>query len=245
MSDLLSAATLPRLIGVIDLLHGRAVHAVAGRRDRYQPVISCAGNPLTLRDDYSRLGVSQLYIADLDAIAGGPPQFDLIDQLCGASAAAETLIDIGWTGDRSLPWRDDLKRLAVEHPHSLWIAATESASSGEAIDEFAALVGPQRTLLGLDYRRGELIANEGDESNWIDRAMRLGLGGAVVLDLSSVGTSRGPATIEICGRIRGRQPGLPIFSGGGIRSAGDVRMLIEAGCDRCLVATALHGLEPS
>ena len=64
-----------RVIGVIDLKDGVAVHAVRGERQSYRPVRSGlveGADPVdvarALRD---RLGLRELYVADLDAIAGG------------------------------------------------------------------------------------------------------------------------------------------------------------------------------
>ena len=77
-----------RLIGVLDLLGGNAVHARAGQREHYAPVSLAAGvpidcgSPLSLARVYTeRLGVSELYAADLDAILGGQSQDDLVSSV--------------------------------------------------------------------------------------------------------------------------------------------------------------------
>src|SRR5688572_13164356 len=62
-----------RVIGVVDLLAGVAVHARAGPRARYAPVRPVAGSAvepgLALARNYvGRLGLGELYAADLDAI---------------------------------------------------------------------------------------------------------------------------------------------------------------------------------
>src|SRR5262245_48698146 len=66
-----------RLIPVIDLQGGRVVRGVGGRRDEYRPVVSRltdSAEPLAVarafRDAFE---VDEVYIADLDAIAGRPP----------------------------------------------------------------------------------------------------------------------------------------------------------------------------
>lgn len=63
------------LIGVIDLRGGRAVHAIAGRRDEYRTIDRAwctQGNPVDLASSYfksrSLATAGGLYIADLDAI---------------------------------------------------------------------------------------------------------------------------------------------------------------------------------
>jgi phosphoribosylformimino-5-aminoimidazole carboxamide ribotide isomerase len=56
-----------RVVGVIDLKAGAAVHAVRGERERYRPV----GDPLSLAHRFrDALGLDELYVANLDAISG-------------------------------------------------------------------------------------------------------------------------------------------------------------------------------
>ena len=65
-----------RVIPVIDLKGGVAVHAVRGERERYRPLrsrIAEGSDPVELtRAVRERFGLDELYVADLDAIAGGP-----------------------------------------------------------------------------------------------------------------------------------------------------------------------------
>src|SRR4051812_47889975 len=66
-----------RVIPVLDLRGGLAVHAVAGDRARYAPVRSLLHpdpDPIGLARAFrAELGLTEVYLADLDAIAGGPP----------------------------------------------------------------------------------------------------------------------------------------------------------------------------
>ena len=84
-----------RVVPVIDLKDGTAVHAVRGERERYRPVRSALaredGDPLALARAFrSTLGLDELYVADLDAIAGESER--------GPQAAVTT-------ARRSPPWR--------------------------------------------------------------------------------------------------------------------------------------------
>src|SRR6478735_3914271 len=69
-----------RIIGVIDLLAGRAVHAKGGCRHAYRPLDAAAGAPVNgepaalARVYCEQLRLEELYVADLDAIAGGNEQ---------------------------------------------------------------------------------------------------------------------------------------------------------------------------
>ena len=73
-----------RIVGVIDLMGGVVVRAVAGRREAYRPIVSplCPGcDPLEVAQALLDLGVRELYIADLDAIAGAEPAWDILASL--------------------------------------------------------------------------------------------------------------------------------------------------------------------
>src|SRR5947209_12391949 len=70
-----------RVLPVLDIKNGEVVHGVAGRRDEYRPIRSCL-TPSARPADVARafqehFGWSEIYLADLDAIAGAPPALDL------------------------------------------------------------------------------------------------------------------------------------------------------------------------
>ena len=71
-------APRPRLIPVLDLKAGRPVHAIGGNRAHYEPLRSilhpAGADPVELaRACRDRLGLRELYVADLDAILGAAP----------------------------------------------------------------------------------------------------------------------------------------------------------------------------
>ena len=63
-----------RIIPVIDVRKGLAVHAKAGKRETYQPVkswLASKPDPVMLAEAFKRIyGFEELYLADLDAIEG-------------------------------------------------------------------------------------------------------------------------------------------------------------------------------
>lgn len=243
--SLLSSDLAARLIGVIDLKDGRAVAAVGGQRDRYRPLSlgapSLHGSAIHLADHYRRLSLRSFYIADLDALCGRVIQWDALDRLvsrCGDSH--EVLLDVGWRGNESQSQLATLVQLSERHRALRWIVATESARGCEAVHRLCDSVSPARVLLGLDYHDGQLKSRSGNEAAWLNAVDQLALHGAVVLDVAAVGTQRGVATESTCRRVRQRLGDRKLYSGGGIRSGDDARQLLNAGCDGCLVATALH-----
>ncbi len=230
-----------RIVGVIDLCGGQAVHAIAGARSNYHHVAFCGGDPVALAAHYQTLGLSALYIADLDSIQNRELQAATIESLCHAACGREVVIDVGWTGNPSERKVRAIMSCAERFPNVRWVAATESLGGTKSLSEFADLLGSENVILGLDFRAGELITPDIALESWVARAVKLEIGGILVLDLASVGTRGGVATIETCRHVRELAPGQTLLSGGGIRSIEDMESLFEAGCDRCLVATALHG----
>jgi uncharacterized protein related to proFAR isomerase len=87
-----------QLIGVVDLKAGRAVRARGGARARYAPLdatggVAIDGDPLALARAYViAFGLTSVYAADLDAIAGG----EVDEEVLGALAAIAPLwVDAG------------------------------------------------------------------------------------------------------------------------------------------------------
>ena len=227
------------MVGVIDVKKGQAVHAVAGRRDRYAPVRVVAGDPIDLARQYHDLGIRRIYIADLDAIEHSRAEVELLVCLMNRCRAfQETIIDIGWNGDAS----EISSLISSDHPSMRWVVSTESAPSHRCLRDACKVIQPNRVLLGLDYRQGQLVSQSDDEIAWVEASRGLGLGGVVVLDLADVGTGSGGSTAPICKRIRRSFHRSLVYSGGGIRKAENAQSLFHAGCDLCLVATSIHTL---
>jgi len=69
-----------KIIPVIDVLNGIAVHGVRGERKRYQPLKSLlckSADPIEIASAFESLGFSSLYLADLDAILGKTANFNV------------------------------------------------------------------------------------------------------------------------------------------------------------------------
>ena len=241
-----------RLIGVIDLAGGRAVHARHGLRARYAPVGVAAGcpiegDPIALARTYvDRLGLAELYVADLDAIAAEPRT-----QEPGASADSlthETLI--ANLATVAPLWLDAAISSPARASRALALGATRAIVGLETLESFdvlsaiCAALDKTPVAFSLDLRDGVPIAPRLNiPSNQLDdlvaRAVDAGVRAVIVLDLARVGEAIGP-DVAVIARVRSSLPGTTLIAGGGIRGLGDLVRLAEVGCDGALVATALH-----
>ena len=232
-----------QVIGVLDLLDGRAVHACAGHRERYVPVESVGGLPIPRGDALAlarayveRLGLSELYAADLDAILGRIPQ----DALAAALAAVgpPLWLDAGVSSAA-------VARRAVALPAARVIVGLETLPSFDTLGLICDAVGGDRVVFSLDLRDGEPIVAggdipEGEPAHLLAvRAADMGVGAVIVIDLARVGTSSG-VDFDLIARLHATAPRPMILAGGGVRGLEDLARLADAGCDGALVATALH-----
>lgn len=231
-----------RVIGVIDLHDGRAVHAKGGRRNRYLPVqragnVPVNGDPVRLAQFYLDVcGLDELYVADLDAITGGTLQGGALEGI--AAVGGSLWLDAGVT-------TADAARAALAAGAKRVIVGIETLPNYEVLDRICADIMPSRVILSLDLREGNLvcradspIANESIESV-ASYAWRTGIATLVVLDLNRIGGNEGPAWREI-GRVREAVPEAAIYVGGGIGSPGDLQELQAIGVTGALIASALH-----
>ncbi len=229
-----------RIIPVIDLMAGQVVRAVGGRRQEYRPIQSrlVAGtNPLVianaLRDHFQS---SEIYLADLDAIAGSPPAVAVFHSL--QADGFKLLIDAGL---RNVG--DALPLLAAGI--SEIIGGLETVLGPEALAGLVELVGATRLVFSLDLKNGEPITastawRQGDAWTIAEQAIRQGVRRVLVLDVARVGIGTGTGTESLCARIKTTYPDVTVLTGGGVRGLADLRRLSHCGVDDVLVASALH-----
>jgi phosphoribosylformimino-5-aminoimidazole carboxamide ribotide isomerase len=234
-----------RILPVLDLKAGVVVRGVAGRRHEYRPIeglLAADARPTTVaRAFVDRLGLTECYLADLDAIAGAEPAWGVYRELidCGL----HLWIDAGVA---------DVQRAAAlgDFSHSgrrlaRAIAGLETVPTADTLRTLVAAVGPARLTFSLDLREGRPLTSSPD---WSGRqpveiaaaAVEAGVPSMVVLDLARVGVGSGVGTEPLCRELRARWPGLELAAGGGVRSVADLESLAAAGCDAALVASALH-----
>jgi phosphoribosylformimino-5-aminoimidazole carboxamide ribotide isomerase len=227
-----------RVIPVIDLKGGVAVHAVRGDRERYRPLrsrIAEGSDPVQLtRAVRERFGLDELYVADLDAIGGGPGSPDVVAAL---AREGRVMVDAGTAAATGVA---RLLELGVARV----VIGTESLPSADAFRRLIAEVPDAPLVLSLDLRRGHLVspypALSGiDAVDALARFAEAGAREAIVLDLARVGSGEGP-DVTLLGELHARFPDVELLAGGGVRDAADLRALAGAGASGALVATALH-----
>ena len=232
-----------RIVGVMDIRGGKAVHARGGQRAQYAPVEIAAGERVDgdgvalARAYVDRLAVPELYLADLDAIASGVTTANaaLLGQV--AALGARVWVDAGVT-------TPEAATSVLEAGASVVIVGLETLTSLDALVAICQAIGGDRVAFSVDLRNGVPITVPGAEhARWsageIARsAADGGVSSIIVLDLARVGSGSG-VDLELMGAVRRAAPRVALFAGGGVRNAEDLDALARAGCDGALVATAL------
>ncbi len=237
------------IIPVLDVTMGVAVHAQGRERADFAPVKSVLapdqpGDPLALARAYRDvLGAQACYVADLDAIQGGPIQRGLIRDL----AEFQT----GFTGELMVDAAAGDPDGALE---VLSAGASDAVVGLETLRSFGDLagvveiVGASRVVFSLDLQLGSPILHPlmEDAAGAVPDAMSLaaqaaaaGVGAILVLDLGRVGSGTG-VDLGLLEALRRRHPAVRLFAGGGVLTRKDLERMEDAGCDGALVASAIH-----
>jgi phosphoribosylformimino-5-aminoimidazole carboxamide ribotide isomerase len=228
-----------RVVGVIDLKDGTAVHAVRGERERYRPVHSVIGgddgDALALARAFrAELGLDELYVADLDAIVGDGENSASIGAL---ARDARVMVDAGVSEPARAQALLDLGAHRV-------IVGTETLTGPGALDLLLRELPERALVLSVDLRDGRVLSPDAQLAGLpalaaVTRLHRAGLREAIVLDLARVGSGAGP-DVALIAAIHRAFPDLELLAGGGVRTVDDLRALDAAGAAGALVATALH-----
>jgi phosphoribosylformimino-5-aminoimidazole carboxamide ribotide isomerase len=224
-----------RVVGVIDLMGGVVVRGVAGRREDYRPVVSRlspSAEPAAVAGAFVRdLGLEEVYLADLDAIAGAPPAWEVYAAV--RAEGARLWVDAGVRQpERAL----ELAGAGVESV----VVGLETVAGLDVLERLAARLG-ERLVFSLDLRDGRpLGALPGQPEQLAAAAVARGVRRLLVLDLARVGVEAGPGTEELCARLTTAHPGVEVAAGGGVRGRADLERLKMAGVSAALVASALH-----
>jgi phosphoribosylformimino-5-aminoimidazole carboxamide ribotide isomerase len=238
-----------QIIPVLDIAGGIAVYAQAGNRSQYTPLESqltpgqvgdAAG---VLRAFHTELGIHQCYIADLDAIQGGPVQRALIRELAAfhTGFAGALLVDAG----THLP-EGALEVLSCGA--SEVVVGLETLYAFSDLEAIVSLVGPSRVVFSLDLRLGNPVLHPAmqdargatpDPLNLAEQAVGVGVPSVLILDLGRIGTGCG-VDLGLLESLRLRLPAVRLLAGGGVLTRLDLERMRDVGCDGALVASALH-----
>lgn len=225
------------------------MHAQGGDRSAYPPVRSAVapdhpGDAVALAHAYHDvLGAVACYVADLDALQGGPVQRGLIRELAGFQTgfSGQLLVDAAASGPDGA-----LEVLSCGASDA--IIGMETLRSFADLQAIVELAGANRVIFGLDLKLGAPMINSllddaagahPDATSLAAQAVDSGVSTILVLDLARVGSGVG-VDLGLLDALRRRHPQVRLLAGGGVLTRKDLERMEDAGCDGALVASAIH-----
>ena len=224
-----------RIISVIDLLDGKVVHAIAGRREEYKPIKSIltkASDPLSIAIAFQNLGLRELYVADLNAICSRGHNLNAIGQIASQSRM-EVMVDAGFQR------ADDVETYVKKGVNRI-VLATETLESFEEVRKIV-----DRGLFvtaSIDMKGDQVVAGSREmklpRKDLVRKFEDERTSEIIILSLDRVGTSRGPDFESIKDVLS--YATVPVLVAGGVRNVDDISHLQKLGAAGVLLATALH-----
>jgi phosphoribosylformimino-5-aminoimidazole carboxamide ribotide isomerase len=226
-----------KVIPVIDISNGIVVHAVRGRRRQYQPlqsILTESVEPLEVAKAFKKLGFSELYIADLDAIMRNQLNSEIIKNIADETGL-KLMVDAGVAD------LETAKKLLLSGVSKV-VIGTETLQSKDFVEEAVKVLGSERVIVSLDLKGNKLLVKLGftgcvNPLCLLKEFRGMGVSSVIVLDLSRVGSGEGVNVDFLKSTLK---EGLNVYVGGGVRDLKDLLELKDLGLSGALIATALH-----
>lgn len=227
-----------KIIPVLDLLNGIAVHAMRGERNKYRPLKSVlwpSPDPLELAKVFDSLGFDELYMADLDAILENKEDFSVFTRI-SSETDLSLMVDAGIS---------DLARAerVLEAGASNVIIGTETLTDLGFAEEAVQALGEKRVIVSVDLKGGELLSRSEkirsmNPLRLVETLEEMGVARVIVLDLARVGSEQG-ANMGVVAEVL-EKTGVEVITGGGMRGIEDLEEAMDLGVSGALIATVLH-----
>ena len=224
-----------KVVPVLDVQNGRVVRGIGGRRHEYRPLTPHC-HPVAVAGAFrDRFGLTELYVADLDAIAGAPPCLPIYTELRGQGFTI-------WVdaGVRVTEVADALFTAGID----VAVVGLETVAGPTVLRELCN-VHAERIVFSLDLRDGVPLGDltpwrHADARSIANQAIDFGVRHLLLLDLARVGMNTGTGTELLTTELIAAYPQIEFSTGGGIRGLEDLRRLKSIGLSAVLVASALH-----
>ncbi|MCA9150909.1 MAG: hypothetical protein KDA92_16470 [Planctomycetales bacterium] len=231
-----------QVLPVIDLLRGQVVHGKAGQRHLYQPVQSSltrSARPVDVARAFrDQLGLTELYVADLDAIQHGEPAWADYDTIL--AECTRLWLDAGICQLGRAETLIERYGAAIDI-----VVGLETLQSRDQLSALLAAVGPTRIVVSLDLMAGQPRTQVAEWQRQSPTRIAadlaaLGVRRSILLDIGQVGTGQGTGTRQLTRTLRAAHPDWQLTTGGGVATYEDLLDLAADGVDAVLLASTLH-----
>jgi phosphoribosylformimino-5-aminoimidazole carboxamide ribotide isomerase len=224
----MGGATVFAVLPALDVLEGRCVRLVEGRRE----LVSVeGGDPVAAARRFAAEGARFLHLVDLDGAFSGRPTPGLVERVVEAAGGVPVQVGGGLRDEGAI-------RAALASGSARAIVGTAAL---ERLERLASRFGP-RLVVAIDARDGRVVTDgwlresEVSPGELARRCADHGVARLLVTATRRDGSLSGPdyALIE---EVLGA--GLPVIAAGGVSSLDDLRRLRELGCEGAVAGSAL------
>ncbi|MHA1278749.1 MAG: HisA/HisF-related TIM barrel protein [Candidatus Helarchaeota archaeon] len=224
---------------MLDILNTQVVHGVKGERNKYAPIksiLTTSNAPIEIAKVFKTLfPITEIYIADLDAIMQGQSDFAYLDEII-SKTGLEIMLDAGLEEIRPI-------QALLEKGVTKVIIGTETLHSLSNVEAILGRIPPEKLVISLDMKQGQILTEAEklrklSPISAVQTFEDLGIQEMIILELTKVGSESGIMTEPL--REILKNTSLSIVTGGGARTIGDLIFLRDAGVAGVLIATALH-----
>ena len=227
-----------KIIPVIDILNGIAVHGIRGERKLYQPLKSIlfkSVSPLEIASILETLGFTCLYLADLDAILGKSTNLEIYKQI-SIKTGLDLMVDAA-ISDITTAYK------VVETDVQEIVIGSETLRNLDFVRQAIETFGGNKVVVSIDQKQGRILSSSKYISSmnvfsFIKKLGDFGVNKIILLDLDRVGTENGINFFLLKKIIESTKNDLMV--GGGIQNLYELELLRKFGFSGALVSTVLH-----
>lgn len=219
-----------KLYPAIDVLDGRAVRLLYGKRDQ----VTDYGDPVDFAKRWADEGAEILHVVDLSGAFGEAGGFEkVLERIARVGVPVQSGGGLRSMSDIHRRFRAGADRVVlgtvcVEHPEVLY----------EAVGRYK-----EKIVAGIDAKDGFLAVRgwtqlaDKDAFEFGCEAKALGIADAVFTDIGRDGALAG---VNVAETVRMGETGLNIIASGGVRDLNDIRALKEQGVYGVILGRALY-----
>lgn len=223
------------IIPAIDIIEGKCVRLTQG--DYAQKKVYNE-DPLEVAKAFEGAGLTRLHLVDLD----GAKAKKIVNYKVLEKIASKTSLHIDFGG--GLKSDGDLY-IAFESGARQVTGGTVAVKQPERFLSWLAKYGPERIILGADFKDGLIAVSGWQESSdlklfgFLKDYVSKGIQYTISTDVSKDGLLKGSA-VDTYQDIREKLPDLKLIASGGVTSLEELEKLREIGCFGAIIGKAIY-----
>jgi len=222
------------IIPAIDIINGKCVRLTAGDYSRKTEY----GDPLEAALRFEGHGLQRLHLVDLDgAREGKVVNYRILEKIASRTGL---VIDVGG----GLKTQEDLN-IVFNSGATMATGGSIAVKQPEVFEGWITEYGPDRIILGSDFREGRITVSGWEEDTgedlipFIGKWTGKGVTRTICTDVSRDGVLQGTSE-EVYSEILGKYPGLYLVASGGVSSVDDINSLEEKGIPGVIIGKAIY-----